>query len=125
SLWRRTRARRDVWTGPPSYLRSIWVSASAPVLTLTRTALNAPFALLRSMLARPALASMARVASMTQRSPPVCALAANGRPVRQTYATDRHSIAPVGRPYLRVQDGSIPQDLNMATISQSLRANVA
>src|SRR6185503_19655291 len=98
-LWRRTSARRAVWLTPPSYLTSIWVSASAPVLRLTRTALKAPFALLRSMLARPALASIARVASMTQRSPPGWALAAYGRLLRQTYITDRHSIAPVGTAY--------------------------
>ena len=84
-----------MWTGAPSYLSSTWVNASAPALRLTRTALNAPFALLRSMLTRPALASISRVARMTQRSLPLWAWTgarAYGTLARQTNAKIQRSI---------------------------------
>src|SRR5436190_10526606 len=110
SFWRKITARRAVRTDPPSYLSSIWVRASAPALRLTRTPLNAPLALLRSMLARPALASISRVASVIQRSPPLCAEAPvpreGDRPARQ-YATHRPRTTPAGRAYLRGKDQSI------------------
>ena len=120
SFWRRTTARRAVWTGAPSYLSSTWLSASAPALRLTRTALNAPLALLRSMLARPALASMSRVARVTQRSPQLWAWAAGARTcatlARQTKATSQRSI--VRTPRVAIQDGNIdayPQDNMLQT----------
>src|SRR5262249_42810074 len=91
-FWGKMRARRSFCVVPSLYLSSTCVSASAPTLTVTRMALKAPFALLRSKLARPILVSIERVASVTQRSPTLCALVskptAHRRLAKQNNPTD-------------------------------------